>query len=253
MKFDLQKASMLRRVPAWLLDVVLLVTIAAGVLAGMSIILDVDTHIGNLDAIYREYEQTYGIDFTLTEEAYQSMSKEEMAVYEQAAEALSKDVEAQRAYEMVLNVILITVTVSFLVSYFILEFLIPLWLKNGQTIGKKVFSVGVMRTDGVKITPFMLFVRSILGKYTLETMVPAYLAIMLLFGSGGLIALVLLGLILLLQIIFMIATHTNSAIHDLLACTVTVDLASQMIFDSPEDLLEYQKRVQAEIADQADY
>ena len=35
-------------------------------------------------------------------------------------------------------------------------------------------------------------------------------------------------------------------IHDKLAGTVTVDLASQMIFDSPEALLEYKKRLHAE-------
>ena len=34
----------------------------------------------------------------------------------------------------------------------------------------------------------------------------------------------------------------------LLAGTVTVDFASQMIFDSPEELLEYKKKLHAEAA-----
>ena len=60
-------------------------------------------------------------------------------------------------------------------------------------------------------------------------------------------------LILVLQIGLIVGTKTNSAIHDVLAYTVTVDLASQMIFDSPEQMLEYKKKIHAEAADRAQY
>ena len=53
-------------------------------------------------------------------------------------------------------------------------------------------------------------------------------------------------LILLLQVILMIATHTNSMIHDVLAKTIVVDMASQMIFDTEQDLVEYKKKVHEE-------
>lgn len=251
--FDLQKASMLKRVPAWMLDAVLFLCLAAGFMALLGSGLQVDKHTKELDAIYVKYEETYDISFTITQEDYQKLNKDEKAAYDAAADALAKDVEAQRAYEMVLNMTVLTLSISLLATYFILEFLIPLWLKNGQTLGKKVFSIGVMRTDGVKITPFMLFARTILGKYTLETMIPVMLLMMLLFGVVGLEGVIIIGLILLLQVIIMIATRTNSAIHDLVACTVTVDLASQMIFDSPEARLEYQKKLQADEAANADY
>ena len=39
----------------------------------------------------------------------------------------------------------------------------------------------------------------------------------------------------LLQIVLIAATHTNSAIHDILAQTVVVDMESQMIFDSARE------------------
>ena len=42
-------------------------------------------------------------------------------------------------------------------------------------------------------------------------------------------------------------------IYDMLANTVTVDMASQMIFDSPEALLEYKQRVHAEAVERAEY
>ena len=156
-------------------------------------------------------------------------------------------------YSMVVNLTLIIASFSILAGYLVLEFIVPLWLGNGQTLGKKIFGIALMRQDGVKITPLMLFARTILGKYTLETMIPVLIVIMLLFQMIGLIGTLIIGLILLLQVILLIATRTNSALHDLLACTVAVDMASQMMFDSPEALLEYQKRISAEKANRAEY
>ena len=69
---------------------------------------------------------------------------------------------------------------------------------------------------------------------------------MISFNAIGMIGMIILGLILLLQVILMIATHTNSMIHDVLAKTVVVDMASQMIFDTEQDLVEYKKKVHEE-------
>ena len=60
-------------------------------------------------------------------------------------------------------------------------------------------------------------------------------------------------LLLLVEIILLIATRRNAAIHDLLAGTVVADYTSQMIFDSSEALLAYQKRIHAEQAARQDY
>jgi hypothetical protein len=51
----------------------------------------------------------------------------------------------------------------------------------------------------------------------------------------------------------MIVTRTNSCIHDLLAGSVAVDLASQMIFDSESAMIEYKKSIHAEQAKEARY
>ena len=50
-----------------------------------------------------------------------------------------------------------------------------------------------------------------------------------------------------------VTSKNNSAIHDQMAATVAVDLASQRIFDSPEALMEYKKRVHAEQAQKETY
>ena len=138
-------------------------------------------------------------------------------------------------------------------AFAVLEFIVPLIFKNGQTIGKKVFGIAVMRLDHVKVTAPFIFIRNILGKYTVETMIPIILIILIVFGLVGFMGPVIILLVLLTNIIMMIVTKTNSGIHDMLVSTVVVDMASQMIFDSPEALLEYKQKVHAEIVDKADY
>ena len=56
-----------------------------------------------------------------------------------------------------------------------------------------------------------------------------------------------------MQIILLIATDTNSLIHDLLAKTVVIDFASQMIFADEEEMIAYKKRVHAEKAARQTY
>ena len=42
---DIQKATMLRRIPAWLLDIILVLVLATGLMAGLSYVLDLDAHM----------------------------------------------------------------------------------------------------------------------------------------------------------------------------------------------------------------
>ena len=55
------------------------------------------------------------------------------------------------------------------------------------------------------------------------------------------------------QVICLLVTRTNSAIHDKLAGTVAVDFSSQMIFRSTEDLIAYKTRIHAEEAAKKSY
>jgi len=99
-----------------------------------------------------------------------------------------------------------------------------------------------MRTDGVKITPLLLFVRTVLGKYTVGTMLPVMLAVLLYFGVMGPIGLLPAAALLFAQVLLLFATPAHTPLHDKLAHTVTVDLSSQMIFETPEELLAYQTK-----------
>lgn len=244
--YDLQKASMWKRISAALLDVILLVIVATGVAFLLSTVLQYDAQTDRLNDLYSGYEQTYGVKLDITSAEYEAMSEADRALYEDAIAALTKDAEVNRVYGLIFNYTLIIISFSILVSYLLLELLVPLILKNGQTVGKKVFGIGVMRQDGVRVPPVLMFARTVLGKCTVETMVPVLIIVMIYFGLTGIIGLAAIGILLVIQLFLLIATRGHTPIHDMLAHTVTVDLSSQMIFDTPEELLAYKQRIHAE-------
>lgn len=250
---DLQKANLLKRISAWLLDLIILVILIAGAASLIAVVSDFDSCITQLEDSYAKYEGEYGITFEMNLEDYESMTEEDKANYDAAYEALIQDHDAMYAYNMVVNLTLLISSLSILVGMLVTEFVIPLILKNGQTIGKKIFGIAVMRTNSVQIGAVSLFTRALLGKYTLETMIPVLVVLMLMFNVTGLMGTLLVLAIGITQVVMLCVTKTNSLIHDKLADTVVVDLASQMIFATEEDLLDYKKRMSADNAAQASY
>lgn len=253
MIYDLQKANIWKRASAYIFDFILLGILAVGIGFLLSLVLGYDTQIENMEKAYIKYEEKYSIDLNISTEEYEKLSEEEKAVYETANKDFSSDPEITRLYSLLVNLTLIIVTFGILISYLLLEVLVPLLFKNGQTVGKKVFGVAVMRADGVKLSFPLLFIRTVLGKFTIETMFPLLLLMMVFVGALDVVGVVVVLLLGILQIVALIASRTNSAIHDLISGTVTVDLASQMIFDTPEALIEYKKKVHAESAEKATY
>ena len=253
MIYDLQKANIWKRISAYLCDVILLGIVAVGVAFLLSTVLGYDTYTERMDASYADYEEKFGVSFDIGAEDFEALSDEEKAVYEQAWAALASDEEFSRNYSVAISLTVVILTFSTLLAYLLLEFLVPLFLKNGQTLGKKVFGIGVMRVDGVKLTAPFLFIRSILGKYTVETMVPVMIVLMIMIGALGVFGTVILAALTVAQMALLFGTQTRAQIHDKLAGTVVIDMASQMIFESPEALMAYKNRLHAEKAEKAAY
>jgi uncharacterized RDD family membrane protein YckC len=249
MNYDIQRASMLKRIPAWVLDMILLLVVMTGFLVLWSRVFPVTPHVEEIDGIIAQYEQQYGGHWNIPAEEYEKMTDAEKEAAEkislEISNALNQDEAALALLETVAINIFAMLSLSVLCAYVILEFVIPLLLKNGQTLGKKCFGVALMRKDGVKVTPFMMFARTVLGKCTVETMIPLLSAVMLFVGIGG--PLFFLGVaVLLAQIIVPLATRNKTGIHDIMACTVAVDLSSQMIFDSLEAMEAYHAEIYAD-------
>ena len=249
MNYDIQRASMLKRIPAWVLDMILLLVVMTGFLVLWSRVFPVTPHVEEIDGIIAQYEQQYGGHWNIPAEEYEKMTDAEKEAAEkislEISNALNQDEAALALLETVAINIFAMLSLSVLCAYVILEFVIPLLLKNGQTLGKKCFGVALMRKDGVKVTPFMMFARTVLGKCTVETMIPLLSAVMLFVGIGG--PLFFLGVAVLLALLIVpLATRNKTGIHDIMACTVAVDLSSQMIFDSLEAMEAYHAEIYAD-------
>ena len=246
MIYDLQKASMWKRISAFLFDGILLAVVAVLCALGISAITGYDGYARQVDDAYTHYSEIAGVDLRMSMTEFDALDETARQAAEDALEKLNADQQAVRAYEMMQQLNLLIPSMGFLLAFGVMEFLIPVLLKNGQTLGKKAFSLAVMHTDGVKMTPPMLFARTILGKYAVETMVPVFIIVMLLMGQMGMTGVIVLGLMILLEAGVMIFTHTNSAIHDLIAKTVVVDMGSQKIFETREELLAYKQKLHEE-------
>ena len=250
MAYDLQKASMWKRISAFLFDVIILVTVAIGLAIGVSSVIRYDDTMHEYYSIEEKHlnniEKEFGISFDDKE-----IDKE---ILEQATEELNKrrgeDQLLSNTFSLMINKILVIVSVSLLLAFLILEFAIPLFFGHGRTLGKKIFGIAIMQINGVRLKSISLFIRSILGKYTVETMIPVFVAITFLFGSGGIIGVIVALAILIVQVGMLIATKTNSALHDGLASTVVVDYATQMIFATEAELVEYQRQRAAKLAEE---
>lgn len=253
MRIDLQKATFWKRVAAWLLDAMLVCVIAAGCAWVLSSVLNYDAYSNTLSDAYAKYEKEYGVTFDIDQTTYEKMTEAERKNYDAAYEALVKDESAMQAYNMLLSMSILIISISVLLAMTLLEYVVPLLLHNGATVGKKAFSLGVVRNDGVKLNNMQLFVRTFIGKYTIGTMLPIYLVMMLMWGALGLAGTFILIALCIGQVLCYSFTSTNSFIHDLMAGTVVVDVSSQRIFDSTEALLEYTKRIHAERAARQDY
>ena len=242
MSVDLQKPSIWKRISASMFDCLLLVIVVVGIGFVLSAVTGYNEYNQTLQDAYDRYESEYEIEFEITGEEYLAMTEAEKATYDAAYDALIKDKDAMYAYNMVLSLTMVIISGSILLATIILELLVPLKLGNGQTIGKKIFGIGVMRIDAVQLTTIQLFIRTVLGKFTIETMIPVYIVIMIFFNIIGVEGTIILGVLALVQLVMLCVTRNRYVIHDLLAGTVVIDIASQKIFKDQEALLEYIKK-----------
>lgn len=248
MIFDLQKASMWKRASAFLLDAILLCILAVFSAWGLSLVCGYDGYQQTVSDAYDRYAAEYGVTEAMSYADPASLTQAEIDAINAASAAIAADEEAVHAYGMVINLQMLILTFGLMLAFLVLEFAVPLLLRNGQTVGKKVFGVGVMHLEGVRIDHVALFVRTILGKYAVETMLPVYCVVTIVNGMSSPVMLIVVGALLIAQAAVLIVSRENALLHDKMAATVTVDLASQMIFGTREELLEYKKKAHAEKA-----
>ena len=247
--YDLQKASLLKRFSAFLLDFILMTIALTGFAFLISVVTGYGSHIDTITEKRAYYEEKYSVDFDIDPEDYYAMPENEQSEIDDAYEIFYNDKEVIYAYNMTFNLTLIMITLSTCLSFLLLEFAIPMILKNGQTVGKKIFGIGIVHVNGVKMRGVALFARTLLGKCTIEVLVPVMILFTMLFGQGGVVGIAVLGLILVLEIFVFFKDKLHTPIHDVLSHTVCVDLASQMIFETEDELIAYKAKLHKETVD----
>lgn len=256
MHYELQKASMPKRIAALLIDLILVAVIASGAAWMLTGVFGYDAYAGTVQDAYDRFGELHGVDLQLSMEEYNALPPEQQAKVDAGFADLNdpqKNQAAIEAFQMMQQLILINASLSVLLGIVVVEIVVPLMFKNGQTLGKKIFSLSVVRKDGIQINNIQLFTRGILGKYAVETMIPVYAVLALLFGIGIAIVILLAMLVIIVQLACVMFSANHCAIHDLMCGTVVVDHSSQMIFKSTDDLIAYQKKVAAERASRQPY
>ena len=116
-------------------------TLAVGCGAALSSFLGYDDYSRALEKAYDKYETQYGIVFDISQQEYEAMTEAQKETYDAAYDALIADEEAMKAYNMMVNLTLVITTCGILLAVLLWELLIPLFLGNGQTLGKKIFGL----------------------------------------------------------------------------------------------------------------
>ena len=251
--FDIQRASLLKRFSAFLLDFIVITILSTLFIYLISLVTHFDYYNTQLTSSYSKYESEYGITFSISEEEYEGYSDEERGRYDEAYNTLIGDEEAMENYQRVMNLTLLSLSLGIFLAVFVSEFLVPLLFGNGVTIGKKIFGLAVMRKGGWRINSLSLFIRAVLGKYTIEIMVPVLMIIMILFNMIGIAGTIVIIGIIVTNFLLVMTRYEHQAIHDILSDSVVVDWGSQKIYESEEDVIEAKKERAREEAERSGY
>ena len=267
--FELRKIGIIKRLSALLLDLVLLAVLTTGFMFLISLICNYGGEEAIANSYYTEREDFrkeymsgvanyYGFTYEENGDTYVITKDGEVssanAVMEKLDASKGNDAETAEAYQAYLlltpgakvdaqynyvhALLFMMISVGILLAYLVLEFILPIIFKNGQTVGKKIFGICLVRPNCVKISTFALLARTLIGKYAIETMFPVLLIIGFFYYGMGILSIILLAAILLLDIILFFVTKNRTPIHDIFAYTVAVDSKLQVIFQSEEELIE---------------
>lgn len=235
-----------KRIIAAIFDGIMLSIVAVAFATLFSYVFGYDAHMQTVNTAYATYESTYGVKFNISQQEYEAFSQTQRENYDAAYKALSEDEAVVYAYNMLINLTMLILTLSVLIGVLLVEFVVPLLFGNGRTLGKAIFGIAVMHVEGIRVNNLQLFTRAVLGKFALELMIPLSVIMMIFFNAVGILGFGVLLVLLVAQIICLVSARNVSLLHDVMVGTVVVDFASQRIFETREQLLEYKKKLHAE-------
>ena len=99
MIYGIERASLLKRIFASILDVILLSILATGFAFISSKIAKVDYHQKKVQEYYTYYEETYNVKFGLTQEDFDKMTEEENAKFIEMAVSTRRRIKYREVFK----------------------------------------------------------------------------------------------------------------------------------------------------------
>ena len=122
--------------------------------------------------------------------------------------------------------------ISLLVSAGLVYVLVPWLMKNGQTLGKKVFGLGLANSDGYKFENKRLLMR-ILPFAVVD------LSLFLLVGVSLYIVMSIILVMFLVSFALAMSSPKRMSLHDYTARTIIIDLKNSKIFETVDEEEKY--------------
>ena len=224
------KAGLSKRASAFFIDAVLLLLLAVALAYVLSLAFGYSRFSQAYSSGIERYAAQYNVQFdkVVSQADFDALTDQQKASYEAAVAAMNEDTEILDALSSMVRLIFLIAALSLFLAFLALEFIVPLFLKQGRTLGKKAFGLSVTKKDGSPLGPVPLLVRTFVGKYLIETMIPVLIIIITIFNAIGLMngpgiigfAIILVIVISNLALVFISAN--GCAIHDHIADTIVV-------------------------------
>lgn len=229
-----KNAKISKRIAAWVVDIILIVILWTGISLFTSMVYKYDTYMTTVTEKYVEYNlATY--DEEKKEYVFVDIEKDQNAQENYAL--LIKDQEFVEAYHKVNNGQIIILSTGLFGSLLVFEFIIPLFLKHGRTIGMRFFGIGYVTDEDIDVGFKQVFVRFIFGKFIISGFVPLTGYLLFAMGSGfGGMGLILLVGIPVLNVILSCVTPEKRGIHDYVARVKPIDNDCQIYVKTKEEL-----------------
>ena len=225
--------SIPKRIAAFFIDLVLFLLLFTGI---AFVVGEVVGYTSNYDLLQEKYiEHGVGlIDPETNEFVFCDTSKDEC---KQSYELFFKDEEAMVYYDKSVELTTLILTVSVFVTYAITEFVVPLIIKERQTVGMLLFKIGFVSTDGTKVEHKQLFIRFLFGKFLLATMIPIYGMIFSFFSAfGGIFGLVFALIIWGIDIGLTLFSEKKAGIANSLGSCYVYDIETGTVYDTIEEI-----------------
>lgn len=121
---------------------------------------------------------------------------------------------------------------SFLIAGIICYIVLPLIFKNGQTLGKKLFKLGLANADGYKFSSSRLIMRFV-------PFLVVVVGMIFLIEANLYIALTIVTTLLLVSFALAMSSPKRMSLHDFTAQTIVIDLKGSILFNNAGEEEEY--------------